>query len=255
MIGQGPANGLANFSQGPLRRMGEIMTSHIYSHFTFNHRIMLRTLKDLLIDVDPDDVFQKARDRGMKIETVEDFRDLPNDYNLIEDIMEEYRLNHARWSSIGGLTTGIGGFSTAITFATLDTASLAIQLYRLAQKFAILNGFDGRDPLHEDKIMNIYFEALGINGVVQATLKHQLLKASAVAGSRELSDNFVLRVIAKVGKVFGKRISSKRSGRFVPVIGGFVGASVNYSFARKTSNAMKKAYKRAYFETWHDQEI
>lgn len=216
---------------------------------------MFRTLKESLIDIDPDDVLRSARNHGMEIETVEDFRNQAENYHHIEEIMEEYRLTHARWSSLGGLTTGIGGFSTAITFATLDTASLAIQLYRLVQQFAILNGFDGRDPLHEDKMMNIYFEALGINGVVQATLKHQLLKASAVAGSRELSDNFILRVIAKTGKIFGKRISSEQSGKFVPVVGGLVGASVNYTFARKTSDAMKKSYKRAYFETWHDHQI
>lgn len=216
---------------------------------------MLDTFKYSFIDIDPDDVVQEARDHGMDIDTIEDFRDQASNYERIEEIMEDYRLSHARWSSVGGLTTGIGGFSTAVTFATLDTASLAIQLYRLAQRFAILNGFDGRDPLQKDKMLNIYFEALSINGVTQATLKHQLLKASAVAGSREVSDNFVLKVIAKVGKIFGKRITSKRAGRLVPIFGGIVGASVNYSFARKTSQSMKEAYKRAYFETWHDQEI
>ncbi|WP_372638616.1 EcsC family protein [Fodinibius sp.] len=216
---------------------------------------MLINLKDSLIDINPQDVLQEARDRGMEIETVEDFRDQADNYDRIEELMEGYRLSHARWSSVGGLTTGIGGFSTAVTFATLDTASLAIQLYRLAQQFAVLNGFDGRDPLQKDTMMNIYFEALAINGVAQATLKYQLLRASTVAGSREVADNFILKVIAKIGKVFGKRISSKQAGRLVPVIGGLVGASANYTFARKTSKSMKDAYKRAYFETWHDEEV
>ena len=216
---------------------------------------MLSTIKHSIIDINPEDVLEYARKKDMDVETVEDFRDQASDYDRIETIMEDYRLSHARWSSVGGLTTGIGGFTTAVTFASIDTASLAIQLYRLAQRFAVLNGFDGRDPLQKDKMLSIYFEALSINGVAQATLKHQLLKASAVAGSREVSENFVLKVIAKVGKVFGQQISSKRAGRLVPIFGGLVGASVNYSFAKKTSKSMQKAYKRAYFETWHDEEV
>jgi hypothetical protein len=216
---------------------------------------MLSTLTHSIVDIDPEDVLEYAREKDLDVASIDDFRDQASNYGRIEKIMEEYRLSHARWSSLGGLTTGIGGFTTAITFAGIDTVSLAIQLYRLAQRFAVLNGFDGRDPLQKDKMMNIYFEALGINGVAQATLKHQLLKASAVAGSREVSDNFVLKVIAKIGKIFGKQISSKRAGRFVPVFGGLVGASVNYSFAKKTSKSMRQAYKRAYFKTWHDEEV
>ena len=216
---------------------------------------MLSTIKHSIIDIDPEDVLDYARGKNMEVDNIEDFRDQAASYEQIEDIMEDYRLSHARWSSIGGLTTGIGGFTTAVTVAGIDTVSLAVQLYRLAQRFAVLNGFDGRDPLQKDKMLNIYFEALSINGVAQATLKHQLLKASAIAGSREVSENFVLKIIAKIGKVFGQRISSKRAGRLVPIFGGLVGASVNYSFAKRTSKSMQKAYKRAYFETWHDQEV
>lgn len=76
--------------------------------------------------------------------------------------MEDYQLSHAQWSSLGGLTTGRGG--TSIAFASLDAASLAIQLYRLAHQFAILNGFDAKDPLQRDQILTICFAALGIDG-------------------------------------------------------------------------------------------
>ena len=65
------------------------------------------------------------------------------------------------------------------------------------------------------------------------------------------SDSLVLRAIVNIGKVMGKNISSKRAGRLVPVFGGIVGATVNYSFARKTSEKMKQAYKNAYFEEYH----
>lgn len=211
---------------------------------------MIQAIKDTIINIYPEDVIQYARDQDLDVTSIEDFRQMAPHYDRIESMMDSYRSSFANTSILGGLTTGIGGLMTSITFATVDTISLSLQLYRLSQRFAILNGFDGSKPLHQDKMINIYFESLSLNGVTQATLKHQLLKASAVAGTRHASDSLVLRAIVNIGKAMGKNISSKRAGRLVPIFGGVVGATVNYSFARKTSRAMKKAYKRAYFDTW-----
>lgn len=127
---------------------------------------MLQPLNSLLY-VDPEEVINYARQKNMDVQSVEDFRNPTYDYNLIEEIMDEYRLSHARWSAMGGLTTGIGGLTTSITFAGIDTVSLSVQLYRLSERFAILNGFDATDPFQKDKILNIYFGALGINAVTQ----------------------------------------------------------------------------------------
>ena len=211
---------------------------------------MLSNIKDSIIKVDPEEVFEKAREHNLDVEDVDDFRNQAPHYEQIEEIMKDYRSSFANSSILGGLTTGIGGFMTSVTFASIDTISLSIQLYRLSQRFAILNGFDGEDPLQKDKMLNIYFEALSLNAVTQATLKHQLLKAGALAGTREASNSLVLKLIMRTGEIFGKNISSKSAGRLVPVVGGLVGASVNYSFAKKTSDAMMDAYKRAYFDTW-----
>lgn len=211
---------------------------------------MLNSLRDTIININPDDVIDRARKHDLDVKSVEDFRNQSPHYERIEKVMDDYRSSFANSSILGGLTTGIGGFLTSVTFACVDTAKTGLQLYWLSQRFAILNGFDGNDPLHHDKIMNIYFEALGLNAVAQATLKSQLLKASAVAGSKQASDSLVLRLITNMGKLVGKNISSKNAGRLIPIVGGIAGASLNYSFARKTSQKMKEAYKRAYFENW-----
>lgn len=211
---------------------------------------MIQNIIDRIININPEDVIQDARDQELDVIGIEDFRYLAPHYNRIESIMDNYSSSFANTSILGGLTTGIGGLTTSITFATVDTISLSLQLYWLSQRFAILNGFDGHKPLHQDKMIDIYFEALSLNGVTQAALKHQLLKASAVAGTRHASDSLVLRAIVNIGKAMGKNISSKRAGRLVPIFGGVVGATVNYSFACKTSQAMKEAYKCAYFDTW-----
>lgn len=210
---------------------------------------MLSTVKNKIIKIDPENVFEDARKRDLDVESVEDFRNQAPHYERIEALMDDYRSSFKNSSILSGLTTGIGGFSTSVTFASLDTISLSIQLYRLSQRFAILNGFDGEDPLQQDQMLNIYFETLGLNAVTQATLKHQMLKAHSAAGSASLN-SLVLRTIINVGKLLGKNVSSKKAGRLIPIFGGVVGATVNYSFANATSKRMKKAYRRAYFDTW-----
>ncbi|MBN2733058.1 MAG: EcsC family protein [Balneolaceae bacterium] len=211
---------------------------------------MLTTIKNKIINIEPEGVLADARDQDLDVTAIEDFRQMAPHYDRIESMMDYYRSSYTNTSILGGLTTGIGGFMTSVTFASIDTASMGLQLYRLSQRFAILNGFDGSDPLQHDKIMNIYFTALGLNAVAQATLKSQLLKAHEVAGSGRTSNSIVLRLIVNMGKLVGKNLSSKSAGRLVPIVGGIAGASLNYAFARKTSDAMKKAYKRAYFEEW-----
>ncbi len=212
---------------------------------------MLSTVKDKILNIKQEDVLEHAREQDLDVQSIEDFRNMGPHYERIEALMDDYRSSFRSSSALSGLTTGIGGFTTSVTFAGLDTISLSIQLYRLSQRFAILNGFDGEDPLHQNKMLNIYFEALSLNAVTQATIKHQMLKASAAAGTLGASNSsIVLRAIINVGKLLGKNISSRKAGRLVPVFGGVVGATVNYSFANATSKRMKKAYKRAYFDTW-----
>lgn len=212
---------------------------------------MLQELKNKVIHIPQEDVLNDAREHDIDVQSIEDFRAMGPDYGPIEEMMEEYRSSFVSSSTLSGVTTGIGGFFTALTFATVDTITLSIQLYRLAQRFAILNGFDGNNPLQKEKMLNIYFETLGLNAILQAALKHQFLKAQADAENWNASNNMMLQVIIRTGRLLGKRLSSRQAGRLVPVLGGIVGATVNYSFARKVSEKMKEAYKQAYYDTWH----
>ena len=211
---------------------------------------MLTTLKNKVLNIRQEDVLEDAREHDIEVQSIEDFRTIGPNHEPIQALMEEYRSSFINSSTLSGATTGIGGFFTALTFATVDTVSLSIQLYRLAQRFAILNGFDGNDPLQKEKMLNIYFETLGLNAVIQATLKAQFLKAQEDAESFRGSDNMMLDLIIRAGSLFGKRLSSKEAGRLIPVFGGVVGATVNYSIAKKVSQKMKEAYEKAYDDTW-----
>lgn len=208
---------------------------------------MLSTLNNF-IAVNPDDILEQAREEGLNVKKIKDFRKQGYHYKLIEEMMDDYLSSFARFSAASGLTAGIGGFTTSLAFAGLDTFTTAVRLYRLSQRFAVLNGFDGRKPFQKSKILNIYLETLGVDAVTKAALKQQLFGGGRNIGSEGAS--ILFKLIVKAGGFLGKHISQKDAARTIPVVGGLVGAGVNYTLARKAGKKMKKAYKHAYYDTW-----
>ncbi|SMO73593.1 EcsC family protein [Gracilimonas mengyeensis] len=205
-----------------------------------------------MLFVNPEDVINHARsEHHLEVHKVEDFRNMNNQYHLIEQVVEDYQESYITESSLSGLTAGIGGVATSAALSGMDLISFSIRLYRLAQQCAILNGFEGEDPAEKEQMLDIYFEALGLNAVAQATLKPHFLKASAVAGTKQASQSLLLKLIVQTAKLLGKNISSRSAGRLIPVVGGLIGASLNHSFARKTSSSLKQAYKNEYFKRWY----
>ncbi len=156
----------------------------------------------------------------------------------------------SRFSAISGATAGSGGAVTAITFGGVDIANMAAQLYRLNQRLAILNGFDSSNKLHQEKAVEIYLYALGFDDAAQAAIRQQLARAAAIAGKRGAYGNYILRLIVLVAGKLGASITTKQAAKFIPIVGGVAGASINYAFAGNAAKKMRASFKDEYFRTW-----
>lgn len=200
-----------------------------------------------LFDIDPEEILRDARKKGLKVREIKDFRNETIDYELIDDLMNTYTTQFARYSAIGGATSGLGGIGTSIAFSSLEIISMAIQLYRLSQRFAVLNGFDPQHPLHREKTHNIYFKALGIKTASQAALKFAFFSVSKyqmnISASQKIASSLAKRLIKRVRK-------SGKYTIFIPVIGGAVGAYSSYTFAESTAKSMRDAFKEYYQSEW-----
>lgn len=128
---------------------------------------------------------------------------------------------------------------------------MAAQLYRLNQKMAILNGFDPHNALHQEKSQMIYLKALGFDGVAQATIRAQVVKAATenVAKSGP-SANIAIRLIMEVAKLLGIKLTKSQTVKLIPVVGAILGGGVNYWFAKNASKKMIAEYKSDYFDRW-----
>ncbi len=215
-----------------------------------NNRTLTQKLKQIILDIKPEGVITDARAAGLDVRKIEDFRSQAHNYWRIEDLMHEYAGRTARYCAVGGATSGIGGAPTAITLGAADLAHMAAQLYWLCQRFAVLNGFDPENPLQRDRAEEIYLLALGFDAAAQAALKHQLGRAANIAGKRGAYSNYILKLIVLIAEKLGTQITSRQAAKFIPIVGGAFGTTLNYSFARKAASSMSDTFKRDYFRTW-----
>ncbi len=215
-----------------------------------NENKVIRKIKAIILDIDQEGVFRDARSAGLEVVRIDDFRNQTQNYWRIEDVMHQYAGLAARYSAISGASAGVGGPVTAITLGGADILNMAAQLYRLSQRLAILNGFDPENPLQKDKTQEIYLYALGFDAAAQAAIKQQLLRAASIAGKRGAYSNPILKLIVLMAAKLGANITSKQAVKFIPLLGGVAGATVNYIFAKTTSNKMLESFKREYFRTW-----
>jgi len=211
---------------------------------------VLKKVKTVVLDINPEGVFRDARSAGLEVFGVEDFRTQAHNYWRIEDVMRQYAGLAARYSAISGVTAGIGGLPTAIALGGVDIANMAAQLYRLSQRLAILNGFDPENPLQREKTQEIYLYALGFDAAAQAAVKQQLLRAATIAGKRGARSNPVLKLVLLVAQKLGAQFSTKQAANFIPFVGAVVGAGVNYTFARVAAKKMLESFTREYSRTW-----
>lgn len=211
---------------------------------------LIEKIKAIVLDIKSSDVIKDAQSAGLTVESIPDFRDQAHNYWRIEDVMHQYAGLAARYSAMSGASSGVGGVATAVTLGGVDIANMAAQLYRLGQRLAVLNGFDPEDSLQKEKIQEIYLLALGFDTTAQATIKQQMLKAAEIAGKRGAKQNPILKLIIFVAEKLGKDITTKQAAKFIPVIGAFAGAGLNYYFAKSAANSMIESYKREFFRTW-----
>jgi hypothetical protein len=204
-----------------------------------------------IIDIEPLDVVNDARDYGLNVYEVEDFSKQPHNYVFIEKLMNKYATLAASYSAASGASSGIGGVATTVALAGADISNMAAQLYRLNQKCAVLNGYDINNPIHTEQTQLIYLKALGFDAAAMTAIRSQMAKAAAEQISKKgPASSLVIRLIMLVAKQLGVTITKQQAVKLVPLIGGVLGAGVNYQFVQSASRTMITEYKLDYFDRW-----
>ncbi len=207
-----------------------------------------------LISIDPLDVLRDAQEMGLPVNTLEDLRSQAHNYVYIEKIMEKYANFSAGYAGLSGLSAGIGGFTTALTVGMADVLHIAAQVYRLNQKFAILNGYDFNSQIFQEKTNLMFMTALGLDAAVQAGIREVVAKAALEnVAKKGPASAPAIRLLMEVAKVFGSTITKKKAAEMVPFVGGLIGGTINVYFVKKTAKKLMLDYKSDYFDRWQLQ--
>lgn len=208
-------------------------------------------IKEIVLDIDPQDILNDARDYGLNVQTIQDLVDQPHNHAYIEKLMEKYATLAASYCAASGATSGVGGVVTTVALAGVDISNMAAQLYRLNQKMAILNGFDPQNTIHQEKSQMIYLKALGFDGAAQAAIRTQVVKAAAENVTKSgQSANVAIRLIMEVAKLLGIKLTKAQTVKLIPFVGAVLGGGLNYLFAKNAAKTMITEYKSDYFDRW-----
>jgi hypothetical protein len=194
-----------------------------------------------IIRVSPEDVIADARDAGLMVNSVDDFRSIPPEaHRIVDQLINQYVSQAAKWCAFSGATSGVGGVVTATTLGIADFIHVAGRLYRLCLRLAILNGFDPRDPIYREAIDEIYLSSLNFDATENFVLRGFLGRPAAKPGRMRASVNYARFIIAVGRKLWVRRLASRVTSRFFPLIGAMVGAGSNYRFAKRVGRKMSE---------------
>lgn len=202
-----------------------------------------------IINVNPQDVMQDIKAKGLPVDTFDDLNTniIIKNYRRIEDMSQSYCNYAARNSAVTGLASGFGGWSTMITIGGVDILNMAAQLYRLNQRVAYLNGFNPNNPHDSELTKEIYLYSLGFDRAAVASMQAIMTKAANIAGKKGANSNYILKFIIQVASILGVKLNTKQAAKYIPIVGGVLGGGINYTFAKKTATAIQKRYKEEFF--------
>lgn len=174
-----------------------------------------------------------------------------------EEVAEEHRRTHGdgdraldrlAWThtrnvAATGFATGLGGITVAAVTIPADLTALYVQAARLAGATAHLRGYDLRT---EEVRSVVLLTLLGSAGAgVASQIGVDLGTRSAMAALKRLPG----RVLTEVNKKVGFRLVTKfgtkgvvNLGRFVPVVGGGVSATVNVATMRMVATYARRNF-------------
>lgn len=196
------------------------------------------------VEVSSEEVITDARNASVAVSSIDEFRSLtPEERVIIDKLMSYYVNQAAKWCAFSGATSGVGGVITAVTLGTADFIHIAGHLYRLCLRLAILHGFDPGDPAHREQIEEIYLSSLGFDPTKEFILGRFLGRSTTRPGTLSASISYTKLIIAVGRKLWARRLTSRITGRFLPLFGATVGAGSNYLFAKKAGRRMKENFQ------------
>ena len=196
-----------------------------------------------LISVTPEDVLADARGLGIQVSSVDELRSVRT--SVLDGLAEQYIRNTKLMTSLSGAGLGAAGL-----FAVgPDVSILAASLLRLAQRLAIVYGFDFRKPAESLHVWAAIARALGVEKVTDGASTVAVRNLPKLLAQGAQKSGFFKALIRMIAARLGLLVTERGLARALPLVGAGVAAVTNYQLVRDLGLKIQ-GYFRERHVTW-----
>lgn len=146
-----------------------------------------------------------------------------------------------------GAAPGLGLIAGAMG---ADIATLLVACSRVIAHDALYYGYDPSDPAEEVFMMQVIGLGLAVTPSAKAVAYQQLaiLTRSLATNMawRQLNQQTLVKVAQRFAAQFGQKLTKKKLGQFVPIVGVGIGAVLNWKMVDDVANAAYWAYRERF---------
>ena len=142
------------------------------------------------------------------------------------------------------------GLATIATAMGVDTAALLTACSGVVAQDALYYGYDPRDPAEEIFMMQVIGLGLATTASAKAAAYQQLATLTEGlarnASWHELDQQAFAKVAQEFAVKFSQKLTRKRLGQLVPVVGVGIGAALNWKMVSEIADAAYWAYRERF---------
>jgi hypothetical protein len=165
----------------------------------------------------------------------------------VERAVKDVVSSATRWGAVGGVVTGVGGFTTMLVALPANLVEFYVQATRMVASIATLRGYDVTDPHIRTAVMLTLVgsdadEVLKKAGMSTGTGRVAAFALKRLPASSMMVVNKAIgfRLLRGVGEKFLTRL-----GKAVPLLGGAVGGGLDAFMMRRIAANARKQFPAA----------
>ena len=196
-----------------------------------------------IISVAPEDILADARGLGIRVTSIAELRAVRA--SVLDGLADQYIHNAKLMTSLSGAGLGAGG----LVFAGPELSILGASLVRLAQRLAIVYGFDYKNPAEEIHVWTAIARSLGVENIVDGTSKVAVRSIPRLLATGPARSGIFKSLIRMIAARLGLLVTERGFARALPLVGAGVAAVSNFQLIRDLGGRLQ-GYFRERHVTW-----
>ena len=190
-----------------------------------------------LISVSSEDILADAKGLGIQISSVEELRSVRT--SVLDGLADQYIRNAKLMTSLSGAGLGAGG----LILVGPELSILAANILRMAQRLAIVYGFDYKQPGEALHVWAALARALGVEKIKDGAgtvAVRNLPKILATGAARTQAFKTLIKMIAAR---LGLLVTERSLARALPLVGAAVAGVTNYQLVRDLGGKIQSYFR------------